>query len=295
MPRHTSRSKVGARLGSDLTVLGIVDDYSSGLIYLVWHHKFWCPMACKVFKSEEETQREADILLALAHPNIVRCLGLNGSTCLLMEFLEGPTLYQMMKSRPRQRLGINDALRISIHIGAALSHVHDRGLLHLDVKPSNIVVAKRRPVLCDFGIARWQNAPRPNHVGSTPAYAAPEECLLKEITPAADIFSLGVTLFQLLTGNRPFPEQTDDVPYPQILQPPSSVRQHRPAVPVGLDELVLSCLSRDPKARPDLAVLLPSLHRYIGSGPQMWPKGFHPEKSTGRSGKRKTLLNKIRK
>ena len=289
MPRRTSRIKVGARLGSDLTVLGIVDDYSSGLIYLVWHHKFWCPMACKLFKSEEEAQREADILLALAHPNIVRCLGLNGSTCLLMEFLEGPSLYQMMKSRPRQRLGIHDALRISIHIGAALSHVHDRGLLHLDVKPSNVVVVKGRPILCDFGVARWQNAPRPNHVASTPAYAAPEECLLEEITPAADIFSLGVTLFQLLTGNQPFPKQTDDVPYPQILQPPSSVRRHRPTVPVGLEALVLSCLSRDPKARPDIAALLPSLHGYIGSGPQMWPKGFHPEISKSTRAKRATF------
>lgn len=289
MPGRASRIKVGARLGSDLTVLGAVDDCSSGLIYLVWHHKFWCPMACKVFKSKEEAQREAEILLALAHPNIVRCLGLNGSTYLLMEFLEGPTLYQLMKSRPQQRLRMPDALRISIHIGAALSHVHDRGLLHLDVKPSNVVVVKGRPILCDFGIARWQNALRPNRVGGTPAYIAPEECLLEEITPAADIFGLGVTLYQLLTGNLPFPDKADDDPYPQVLQAPSSVRQHRPAVPVGLEELVLSCLSRAPKARPDIAALLPSLHGYIGSGPQMWPKGFHPEISTNTRGKRTTV------
>ena len=289
MPRHASRIKVGTRLGSKLTVLGIVDDYSSGRVYLAWHHKFWCPMACKVFKSEEDARREADILLALAHPNIVRCFGLNGSSYLLMEFLEGPSLYQLMKSRPQQRLGINDALRISIHIGAALSHVHDRGLVHLDVKPSNIVVVKGRPILCDFGVARWQTAPRPKYVASTPVYAAPEECLLEEITPAADIFSLGVTLFELLTGSRPFPKQTGRVPYPQILQPPSTVRRHRPSVPVGLEELVLSCLSREPKARPDIAALLPSLHRYIGSGPQMWPTGFHPEISKSTSAKRTTL------
>jgi serine/threonine protein kinase len=194
-----------------------------------------------------------------------------------MEFLEGPTLHQLLNGRPKRRLGIHDALRISIHIGGALGHVHDRGLLHLDVKPSNVVVVKGRPILCDFGIARWQADPRPSRVYGTETYIAPEVCLLEEITPAADIFGLGATLYELLTGKLPFPEKGKDEPYPQVLQAPSSIRQHRPAVPIGLEKLVLSCLSRDPKARPNLAALLPSIHRYIASGPQMWPKGFHPE------------------
>jgi serine/threonine protein kinase len=277
MPERASKIKVGTHLGADLTVLGIVDDGGREPVYLVWHHKSWCPMGCKVFKSKEEAQREADILQALAHPNIVRCFGMNGSTGLLMEFLEGPTLHQLLNSRPKRRLGIHDALRISIHIGGALGHVHDRGLLHLDVKPSNVVVVKGRPILCDFGIARWQADPRPKRMRGTVPFAAPEECLLEAITPAADIFGLGATLYELLTGKLPFPEQKDGEPYPQVSQPPSSIRQHRPAVPTGLEKLVLSCLSRDPKARPNLAALLPSLNRFIASGPQMWPKGFRPE------------------
>jgi serine/threonine protein kinase len=234
-------------------------------------------MLCKVLRSNETAQREADILVALAHPNIVRCFGVDGLSNLLMEYLEGPSLHQLLKTRPKRRLGINDALRISIYIGAALSHVHDRGLLHLDVKPSNIVVVRGRPILCDFGIARWQAVPRPSGVRGTEGYVAPEECRLEEITPAADIFGLGVTLYELLTGNMPFPEKRDEEPYPQISQPPASVRQHRVAVPVGLEKLVLSCLGRDPKGRPTLAALLPALHRYISSGPPMWPTGFHPE------------------
>jgi serine/threonine protein kinase len=288
MTEGPSKIEVGTRLGPDLTVLGIVDHRSEEPVYLVWHHKSWCPMFCKVVRSKEAAQHEADILLALAHPNIVRCFGVNGSNYLLMEYLEGPSVHQLLKSRPKRRFGINDALRISIYVGAALSHVHDRSVVHLDVKPSNIIVVNGRPILCDFGIARWRFAPRPRGVRGTEGYVAPEECRLDEITPAADIFSLGVTVYEMLTGKMPFPKKGDAEPYPQILQPPSSVRQHRAAVPVGLENLVLSCLSRDPKARPSLSALLPSLHGYIRSGPQIWPAVLFPEIQTKACGKRST-------
>jgi len=280
MTEAAAKLQVGKRLGSDLTVLGIVDDHGDEPVYLVWHHKSWCPMLCKVLQSREAAQREADILLALAHPNIVRCFGVNGSTYLLMEYLEGPSLYQLVKSRPKHQLGVNDALRLAIYVGAALSHVHDGGLLHLDVKPANIVVVNGRPVLCDFGVARWQAASRPTGVRGTEGYVAPEECLLSEITPAADVFGLGVTLYELLTGHMPFPKKADGEPYPQISRPASSVREHRATVPVRLEKLVLSCLSRDPKARPTLPTLLPSLHHFISSGPPMWPTGFDPKIQT---------------
>ena len=277
MTESALRIEVGTRLGSDLTVLGVVDARGTEPVFLVWHHKSWCPMLCKVAQSKKQAQHEAGILAALAHPNIVRCFGISGSRYLLMEYLEGPSLHRLVKRLPKQRLGTNDALRISIYIGAALSHVHERGLMHLDVKPSNIVVVNGRPILCDFGIARWQAEPRPSSVLGTQGYAAPEECLLEDITPAADIFSLGVTLYELLTGKMPFPEKTDAEPYPQVSQKPSALRQHRSGVPAGLEKIVLSCLVRDPKARPDLAALLVSLHGYIASGAPIWPAGFRPE------------------
>jgi serine/threonine protein kinase len=278
MAKTATKIEVGTRLDPDVTVLGVVDDRGAEPVYLVWHHKSWCPMLCKVLQSKEAAEREVEILLALAHPNIVRCFGVSAEKHLLLEYLEGPSLHQLVKSRPKRRLGINDALRISIYIGAALSHIHDRGLLHLDVKPANIVVVSGRPVLCDFGIARWQSAPRPKGITGTEDYIAPEECRREQVTPAVDIFSLGVTLYELLTGYMPFPERSDVDPYPQTVKSPSSLRQHRRAVPVGVERLVLRCLSRDPKARPVLAELLPAFDRFITSGPPMWPKGFHPER-----------------
>jgi hypothetical protein len=69
---------VGARLGQDLTVLGIVHDRHREPVYLVWHHKYWCPMACKVAEDAESAQEQSDILFKVAHPNVVRCFGLNG-------------------------------------------------------------------------------------------------------------------------------------------------------------------------------------------------------------------------
>ena len=146
---------------------------------------------------------------SFAHPEM-DSKALNGTQpAFWMEFLEGPSfLHELLNSRPKRRLGVHDALRLSIHIGAALGHVHERGLLHLDVKPSNIIVVKGRPVLCDFGIARWQRAKRrPNRPIGTEGFMAPEEWLLEKMTPAADIFGLGVTLYELLTGKLPFPEK----------------------------------------------------------------------------------------
>src|SRR5271154_2185173 len=104
MTEAAAKLQIGKRLGSDLTVLGIVDDHGDEQVYLVWHHKSWCPMLCKVLQSEAAAQREADILLALAHPNIVRCFGMSESACVLMEYLEGPSLHQLVKSRPRRQL-----------------------------------------------------------------------------------------------------------------------------------------------------------------------------------------------
>lgn len=271
------RIAVGTRLGQDLTVLGIVHDRHREAVYLVWHHTYWCPMACKVFETAEDAKNEADILLKASHPNVVRCFGLHNSKLVMMEFLEGLNLHQMMISRPKGRLGINDALRSAIHIGGALLHVHRVGLVHLDVKPSNIIVAKGRPVLVDFGIARWRSAPRPKAVQGTHPYVAPEECLMETITPAADVFGLGVTLYELLTGKMPFPHESKKEPYPQILHAATSLRCYRPAVPAGLEKLVLSCLSREPGERPNLAVLLTTLHKFISAGPPMWPEGFQPD------------------
>jgi len=241
-------------------------------------------MACKIIRTPAKLQREADILAALAHPNIVRCLGTDGSRHLLMEFLEGPTLSQARRERPNGWSGISDAMRVAIHLGAALQHVHERGFLHMDVKGSNVILAHGRPVLFDFGVARSQDEPRPASYAGTHPYMAPEECLCQPVTPAADVFGLGVTIYKLLTGQLPFRQETAQDLHPQLGEQPTSARHYRRAIPARLDALVLSCLRRDPAARPRLIELIPALHDFIRSGPPMWPQGFRPTDDIGAVG-----------
>jgi serine/threonine protein kinase len=267
---------VGTKTNS-LTVLGAIDEKGNDPVYIVWHHRDWCPMACKMFDYPAKARREADILKSFTHPNIVRYLGMDGPRHLLMEFLDGSMLSRVIREQKKKHLSVADAMRVGIHLGAALQHVHDRGFLHLDVKPSNVIVVHGRPVLFDFGTARSREGKRPRDAVGTDPYIAPEECLRERGTPAADVFGLGVTLYQLLTGELPFPEGTKRNPFSQLDKLPVPARQRRSTIPEQLDSVLLKCLSRDPSARPSLSQLLPVLHAFVRSGPPMWPPGFSPD------------------
>ena len=276
--QSTQRLKVGSKVGEQLTILGVIDRHDGDALCIVWHHAAWCPMACKVFQSFRSAEREAKVLSTLAHPNTVRFLGLTKPANLLMEFLEGPTLEELIYKPQKKRLGISNAIRVAIHIGAALQHIHEKGFLHLDVKPTNVIVARGgRPVLYDFGSARQQNSARPRLVTGTDPYIAPEECLHGDVTPAADVFGLGVTLYEMFTGSLPFPLGNRKNDFPQTHSGPTPLREHRSDIPASLGNLVLSCLAREPAVRPTLASLLPALHDHIRTGPSMWPAGFRPD------------------
>jgi serine/threonine protein kinase len=262
----------GARIGDNLTVLrrlnGREDDDP---VLLVWDHAGWCPIVCKMFNSERRAHREAMALSSLAHPNIVRCYGVHEPVYVLMEYLQGPRLSGLIGSRPQGRLSLSDSIRVAIHLGAALEHIHGKGFLHLDVKPDNVVIVHGRPVLFDFGSLRVRTAERPQQVHGTDPYIAPEEWLLQETGVAADVFSLGVTIYEMLTGKLPFPQSRKPA-LNQVTRGPKRLRAYRPQVSRRLEDIVLGCLARDPQDRPSLRTLLPALHGEISSGPAMWPR-----------------------
>ena len=206
MRKRAPRLQPGEKVVDHVTVVGAVDDGGRDPVYIVWHHDAWCAMCCKLFLKPSQARWEARALARSAHPGIVRLLEDGSPRYLLTEFLEGPSLRRLIRSRPKGRLSAADALRVAVHLGSALAHLHGRGYLHLDVKPANVIVTRRRPVLFDLGSARRADGRKLGSPQGTDAYMAPEQCRAGVPSPASDVYGLGVTLFEMLTGARPFPE-----------------------------------------------------------------------------------------
>jgi serine/threonine protein kinase len=272
------RARVGGRIGNSLTVLQRLNGRSDDAVFLVWDHAAWCPMVCKMFGSKRRAHREATALSVLRHPNIVRCLGVEEPAYVLMEYLQGPTLTDVIRAQEQGHLSVSDAIRVAIHLGAALAHIHDQGFLHLDVKPDNLKIVHGRPVLFDFGSMRQRSAARPQQIHGTDPYIAPEEWLMEEAGPPADVFSLGVTIYEMLSGQLPF-SQPRKADVEHVVRGPKPLRLQRPRINRRLEALVLQCMARDPAARPCLATLLPALHGEIRSGPRMWPEKLQKGRS----------------
>jgi serine/threonine protein kinase len=271
------RYAVGERVADHITVVGVIDDRGRDPCYIVWHRDAWCPMFCKVFERPSQARWEARTLASLAHPGIVRLLEDGAPRYMLTEFLEGPSLRRLLRSRRDGRLPLSDALRVATHVGSALAYLHVRGLAYLDLKPRNVVVTRGRPVLVDLGSARRLGSRPPSTPQGTDPYMAPEQARCEAPTPANDVWAFGVTLFEMLAGTRPFPDEDDD-PFPQLHMPPKPLRAVLPRAPAAVADLVGRCLAYHPAERPgSIEALLPLLNREIRSGPRMWPAGLRLE------------------
>jgi serine/threonine-protein kinase len=273
MSSSFKRYRLGARVGDDLTLVRVIANAKGRHpVYIGWLHSAWAPVVCKVFRSLADAEREHAALAACAHPSVVQTFGAYEPNLLLLEQLDGITLRETMRRKSRDLRSIADALRTVVPIGAALAKAHRAGFVHLDVKPENIMIVDERPVLFDFGTARRIGGPRPGKVQGTDAYLSPEEWALGDVGPAADIYSLGVILYELLTDRLPF-DRCGRQPLA------GSVRSFRPGVSAELDRLVQACLSADPAERPGLEDLLPALNRQIRTGARMWPDELRLEPS----------------
>ena len=231
--------------------------------YLAWHERLRALVVAKVVRPDLVEDRatlaglgrEIELLERLNHPIVVRSFGgqVDGPRPhVVLEHLEGPRLSSL--KRRHGPLLVEQLVALAIEISAALHYLAGEGLVHLDVKPSNIIMGGP-PRLIDLSIARTveQCAALRSPVG-TDAYMAPEQATVasERLGPPADVWGLGATLHEAVTGERPFRKGVRDSAdveerFPQLTEGPPELPAH---VPAPLVESIMSSLERDPAARP---------------------------------------------
>ncbi len=205
-------------------------------------------------------RNEARSVANLAHPNIVTVhdVGSDGPThYIVMEFVEGTDLKRIIKADGA--LPINRALNLAIQICAGIGFAHRAGLVHADVKPQNMLVTKDDVVkVTDFGIAQALSDAQPGEkqqvVWGSPHYFAPEQARGEKPTPAADVYSIGIVIFEMLTGRLPYTgTNQQELALAHIRDRIPMVTEFNPNVPENLARIVYKTMSKEPASRYRMA------------------------------------------
>ena len=218
-------------------------------------------------------RREIQVVAQLQHPHIVPVLAAGESKGILyytMPYIDGESLRSWLLRE--SRLSVEDAVRVLHDVADALAYAHERGVVHRDIKPDNVLVSRRHAMVTDFGVAKAltvavrggdapeRGAPGANTTGSglaigTPAYMAPEQAAGDPSTDhRADIYAFGVLAYELLAGSAPFTGRPpSEILAAHIAEPPQPIETLRPDVPQGIAQLVMACLAKKPSDRPQTA------------------------------------------
>ncbi len=203
-------------------------------------------------------RREARLAAKLNHPNIVAVydFGSSGKNAyIVMEYVEGETLDWFIKRR--QTVIRRYFKAIFRQIGAGLQDAHNEGLIHRDIKPQNIMLSKRSQVkIMDFGIAKLaSSSTRTSVIKGTPLYMAPEQIMGNPVDHRADIYSLGIVIYQAATGGK-VPFTGDSVIGGHMFQEPAPPSQFDASISLALDRLILRCIAKNPEERPQTVAAL---------------------------------------
>jgi serine/threonine-protein kinase len=208
-------------------------------------------------------RREAQAAGRLSHPSIVSVFDV-GEDYFVMEYLEGSSLQVIL--RDRGQIPVDEAVRILTPLADALDYAHRSGIVHRDIKPGNVfVLADGRPKLMDFGVAHLESSSMTaqGHFFGSPSYMAPEQVSGGDVAAAADLFSLGVVAYEMVTGHRPFEGASiTAIMYRVVNEDPPAPRQWDFDLPPVYDDIFKRALSKNPAERyPDAAALVRALEK----------------------------------
>ncbi len=221
-------------------------------------------VAVKILKAEFSTdaeflrrfETEARAVSSLSHPNIVQVFGIgeeNGIHYMVMEYIEGITLKELLHQCVR--LDWDAAVPIAIQIGLALEHAHRKGIIHRDIKPQNIMITHDvKAKVTDFGIARASSANTITMTGGgalgSVHYFSPEQARGGMVGEKSDIYSLGILLYELVTGVLPFDGDTSvSIAIKHLQEKPQLPSDLQSQIPVGLDGIIMKCIQKSPEKR----------------------------------------------
>jgi eukaryotic-like serine/threonine-protein kinase len=267
----------GTVLAGRYRLLGLLGEGGMAVVYRAHDDVLDRDVAVKLLRRQYATdadfvrrfRQEARNAASLGHPNIAPVFDTgvdDGREFIVMQLVDGPNLEQVIKERGR--VPVSEALRITLAVAEALQAAHDRGIVHRDVKPGNILLTPDGTVrVVDFGIARALTDARtttPGLLMGSVQYCSPEQVLGEDVGPASDIYSLGIVLYELLTGARPFDGPSPaGVALERVREQPRPPSEIAPDLPPGIDELVMRALAREPGDRyPSAAAFADAIRRW---------------------------------
>ena len=245
-------------------------------VYKAKCHKLNRYVAIKVMKSEFSQDKtfvskfwaEAQSAAGLVNPNVVNVYDVGEDDDLyyiVMELVEGITLKRFIEKKGR--LDVKEAIGIGVQIAQGMQAAHDNSIIHRDIKPQNIMISREGKVkVTDFGIARAasSNTINGNAMGSV-HYISPEQAGGKYVDEKSDIYSLGITMFEMITGKVPFDgESTVTIALKHIQNSVPSIREYIPQAPVSIEKIILKCTqNKSDKRYPKISLLIADLKRAL--------------------------------